>query len=127
LANARPSFVLIWSTWFQITIFDVRFAQDSVYERFCKFYQFVVFVVLAAVGASFEPANEEAKANYKIYQSLTVVLGITRFFLAIQYFIVACYVTPKYKNVLLPFVLTIVVFLVSGAALFGVRIYSVCG
>jgi hypothetical protein len=115
------SFVLLWSTWFQITIFDVRFAQDSVFERFCKIYQFLAFVLLAAVGASFDPAAVGAAKDYRIYQALTLMLGITRIVLAIQYTVVACFVVPKYRNVLLPFMLTIGVYLISGATFLGVR------
>jgi hypothetical protein len=105
-------------------IFDVRFAQDSVYERFCKLYQFMVFVVLAAVGANFNPANAEAGANYRIYKALTTILGITRIFLAMQYLVVAFYVVPKYRKVLLPFILIIGVFLVSGVILLAVSTIS---
>jgi len=52
-------FLIIWSTWFQITLHDVRFAQDSVYERTCKVIQFMVFVAFALVGANFSPPEEE--------------------------------------------------------------------
>jgi hypothetical protein len=48
-------FLIIWSTWFQITLHDVRFSQDSIYERICKVSQFVVFVAFALVGADFSP------------------------------------------------------------------------
>lgn len=114
--------MLLWSTWFQITIFDVRFAQDSVFERLCKIYQFMAFVILAAVGANFDPGDAEASKNYRIYQALTTMLGITRLFLAMQYTVVACYVVPRYRNVLIPFILTVGVFIISGGALLGVSL-----
>ncbi len=121
-SNDRTDFILLWSTWFQITIFDVRFAQDSVYERFCKLYQFMAFVVLAAVGATFDPAGKDADLHYRIYQALTIVLGITRLFLAMQYLVVACFVVPQYRKLLLPFILMIGIFIASGATLIAVRL-----
>lgn len=54
-------FLIIWSTWFQITLHDVRFAQDSVYERTCKVFQFMVFVAFALVGANFSPPKEDSE------------------------------------------------------------------
>jgi hypothetical protein len=44
-------FGILWETWFQITLHDVRFARDSLYERICKNIQLIVFVGVALVGA----------------------------------------------------------------------------
>lgn len=52
-------FAIIWFTWFQITLYDVRFSVDSVWERFCKLWQFVIFVGFALVGSSFNPGGKE--------------------------------------------------------------------
>lgn len=46
-------FAVLWSTWFQITLHDVRFARDSKYERLCKLGQMIVFVSFALVGSKF--------------------------------------------------------------------------
>lgn len=48
-------FGILWSCWFQVTLHDVRFARDSIYERVCKTIQFIVFVGLALVGSGFTP------------------------------------------------------------------------
>jgi hypothetical protein len=56
-------FLIIWSTWFQITLHDVRFAQDSIYERICKVCQFVVFVAFALIGADFSPEEGGEKED----------------------------------------------------------------
>lgn len=114
------SFLIMWSTWFQITIFDVRFAGNSVFERICKLYQFIAFVIFAAVGTTFNPGGEGSDKNYRIYQLMAVILGITRFVLAIQYSITAYYVVPLYKKLLLPFLLLIFTFVISGAGLLAV-------
>lgn len=57
-------FGILWATWFQITLHDVRFARDSLYERICKTVQFIAFVGLALVGSSFNPtANKDDGKN----------------------------------------------------------------
>jgi low temperature requirement protein LtrA len=64
-------FIIIWTTWFQITLHDVRFAQDSFYERVCKMIQFIVFAVFALVGAKFFPSGNFERANEVVcFQSL---------------------------------------------------------
>jgi low temperature requirement protein LtrA len=52
-------FGILWSSWFQITLHDVRFARDSLYERCCKTIQFIVFVGLALVGSAFNPTSKK--------------------------------------------------------------------
>lgn len=54
-------FGILWSSWFQITLHDVRFARDSLYERVCKTVQFISFVGLALVGTQFNPASHKAR------------------------------------------------------------------
>ncbi|CAG8977517.1 hypothetical protein HYALB_00008696 [Hymenoscyphus albidus] len=110
-------FVILWSTWFQITIFDVRFAADSLFERLCKLFQFIFFVLLAVVGFSFAPGSYESVKGYRVYKTLAIVMGISRFFLALQYAIVAVFVVRKHKNLLVPFVLIIATLVASGGAL----------
>ncbi|KAH6671945.1 bacterial low temperature requirement A protein-domain-containing protein [Halenospora varia] len=110
-------FLILWSTWFQITIFDVRFASDSVFERICKLFQFIAFAVFAAVGANFSPGTYSSAKYYKIYQTMAIILGATRLLLAFQYAIMATYVCSKYKKLVVPFTLIIVTFIISGGGL----------
>jgi hypothetical protein len=114
------SFVILWSTWFQITIFDVRFAGDSVFERICKFYQFTFFTMLAVVGFTFAPGGKDSVKAYRIYQTLAIVMGISRYFLAIQYAVVGAFVCRKYKKLIWPFLIIIMVLLGSGSSLLAV-------
>jgi low temperature requirement protein LtrA len=62
-------FAIIWSTWFQITLHDVRFARDSIYERSCKVVQFVVFVGFALVGSSFAPGGKKANNTVSLLKA----------------------------------------------------------
>jgi low temperature requirement protein LtrA len=68
-------FGILWATWFQITLHDVRFARDSLYERICKTIQFITFVGLALVGSSFNPTSEKGnnQASHSLSMSLTTL------------------------------------------------------
>jgi hypothetical protein len=56
-------FAIIWSTWFQITLHDVRFSRDSVYERICKVIQMITFVAFALIGSKFQPSSKKVNSN----------------------------------------------------------------
>ena len=68
-------FGILWSCWFQITLHDVRFARDSLYERTCKVIQFIVFVGLALVGSQFNPASHTGKGNNTVSRASEAVMG----------------------------------------------------
>lgn len=69
-------FGILWSSWFQVTLHDVRFARDSLYERLCKTIQFIVFVGLALVGSSFNPGKgpEEGKKASNVVSGVYIYL-----------------------------------------------------
>ncbi|KAL5453982.1 hypothetical protein PMIN06_005237, partial [Paraphaeosphaeria minitans] len=84
-------FGILWSSWLQVTLHDVRFARDSLYERVCKTIQFIVFVGLALVGSSFNPGKEPTgakKASNTNFRILCYTLVISRGLLAIQHVVV---------------------------------------
>jgi hypothetical protein len=66
-------FGILWSAWFQVTLHDVRFARDSIYERICKIVQFIVFVGLALVGSGFNPGAAEASNKVRMSRLTQVV------------------------------------------------------
>ncbi|TLD35716.1 Low temperature requirement A [Venturia nashicola] len=136
-------FLIIWSTWFQITLHDVRFAQDSVYERVCKILQFMVFVAFALVGSNFSPpegedahggpnseaggahkrsagsgAPKEARIQHLNFWLLSITLCFSRGLLAMQY-IVLYFSKTRPNRLRIPLLLNVVVFLVSGAIFIG--------
>jgi low temperature requirement protein LtrA len=59
-------FGILWSCWFQVTLHDVRFARDSIYERICKTVQFIVFIGLALVGSGFTPGSVKASNTVRL-------------------------------------------------------------
>ena len=74
---------MIWFTWLQVTLFDVRFARDSVFERVCKAAQLAVMVGFASAGTRF--TTRVQGDNVWAFQSLSLLLAGSRTLLAIQY------------------------------------------
>ena len=120
-------FAILWFTWFQITLHDVRFSIDSVYERVCKVIQFVIFVGFAFVGSEFNPGGKEHNntvchvltlleclrnsmlmaTRIKNFRVLCILLFMSRFLFAIQYGIALYFIKTKTKALTLPISLTI--------------------
>ncbi|KAL4802957.1 nineteen complex-related protein 2-domain-containing protein [Aspergillus unguis] len=74
---------VIWFTWLQLTMFDIRFARDSLFERICKAMQLGIMVGFASAGTriTMRVKNE----NVWAFQSLSLMLGGSRLLLSIQY------------------------------------------
>ncbi|KAF1852171.1 uncharacterized protein K460DRAFT_352001 [Cucurbitaria berberidis CBS 394.84] len=113
-------FGILWSTWFQITLHDVRFARDSLYERVCKTIQFIVFVGLALVGSQFNPSRKRGKGNNIIFRILCYTLTISRGLLAIQYLVVLFYTwRARYSKIYPPLLLMFAIYAVETAVFAG--------
>ncbi|MCJ1418351.1 hypothetical protein MMC32_004698 [Xylographa parallela] len=85
-------FFLLWGIWFQVAIFDVRFSNDSVFERLCKALQFGVMTGLAIVGPDFgtpiTPDGQGADVAVQALQSMALIFMAMRLILACQYLVV---------------------------------------
>lgn len=96
-------------TWYQVSLYDVRFATDSVFERIARALQFMVMVLLAIVGPRFDvgqrakPGSEEGP-SLGYYQALTLGLMISRLVLVLQY-LQAMWFTRHYKKTRVPMTL----------------------
>lgn len=108
-------FGVLWSTWFQITLHDVRFARDSLYERACKTVQFICFVGLALAGSQFNPASPKGdNINFRI---LCYTLVICRGLLALQYLVVLYFTwRARYAKLYLPIGLMFLVYAIAMGA-----------
>ena len=111
-------FTMIWFTWFQNTLFDVRFSNDSAFERVCKVLQFGVMTGLAMSGPGFvtvfEPDTDDAVLAVTAYRILAIILMASRLILALQY-LVALFFLRSYKRAIFPMVAHAVMLLISGA------------
>ena len=110
-------FTIIWFTWLQITIHDVRFAIDSFYERVCKFIQFLVFVGFALVGYNFEPSSTD---DISVYETMCFILFVSRALLMVQYGVVLVYVTKSSSALVKPMLLIVSTFVVTTVAFLAV-------
>jgi len=107
-------FGILWCSWFQITLHDVRFARDSLYERVCKTVQFITFVGLALVGTQFNPASHKARGLNTNFRILCFVLVMSRGLLAIQYVVVLFFTyQARYSKLYLPLGLMIAIYAVA--------------
>ena len=50
-------FSLLWLTWYQVSLYDVRFSADSVFERSAKAFHFGVMVGFAVIGPQWKPGQ----------------------------------------------------------------------
>ncbi|KAF2131089.1 hypothetical protein P153DRAFT_365692 [Dothidotthia symphoricarpi CBS 119687] len=118
-------FGILWSTWFQITLHDVRFARDSLYERVCKTIQFISFVGLALVGSKFNPGS--AKGDNTNFQILCFVLVLTRALLAVQYAVVLFYTTKaRYTKLIIPLGIMVGIYTICACS-FGAMTFAFTG
>lgn len=89
-------FCLLWFTWYQVSLYDVRLAMDSAFERVCKAVQLLVLIVFAVCGPKFNPGEESnddtpETPNLNYFQGLTIALMISRLVLVLQYLQALCF------------------------------------
>lgn len=74
---------IIWFTWLQVTLFDIRFSRDSIFERICKVVQLSAMVGFASAGSRFSTHIQDE--NVWAFKSLSILLAGSRVLLALQY------------------------------------------
>ncbi|KAF1961254.1 hypothetical protein CC80DRAFT_488575 [Byssothecium circinans] len=97
-------FSLLWLTWYQVSLYDVRFSADSVFERIAKTIHFGVMVGFAVIGPQWHPGQQTD--DFKIYRAFGLTLMVSRITLAMQYTVTLCY-TRKYSRTVLPLAMVI--------------------
>jgi low temperature requirement protein LtrA len=108
-------FAIIWSSWYLFSLHDIRFAHDSIYERFCKTVQMISFVGFSLVGSAFAPGTK--KGDNTSFRILCYTLLLSRILLVIQYFVVGVFVGLKRRtDLFLPLFLNILTYVLSAGA-----------
>ncbi|OJJ98199.1 hypothetical protein ASPACDRAFT_53191 [Aspergillus aculeatus ATCC 16872] len=87
---------VVWFTWLQVTLFDIRFARDSIFERICKAIQMAVMVEFASAGTRFTTQVQDD--NIWAFQSLSLILGVSRLLLSIQYTVDAIFLSKRMRS-----------------------------
>ncbi|KAF2491319.1 hypothetical protein BU16DRAFT_425787, partial [Lophium mytilinum] len=108
-------FCLLWFTWYQTSLYDVRFAADSVFERCCKALHFGVMVGFAVIGPDWKPG--QAVYSYQKFKAFSYILMVSRFVLIGQYG-VTLFFTWRYRRTRLPLLMVMTSYLVA-AILYG--------
>ena len=124
-------FSILWFTWLQVALFDVRFSNDSAFERLCKAIQFGIMVGFAVVGPAYSTEREsnsdgtlstsEIEANslhLTTFGTLSLILMVSRIVLALQY-CVALLWTHKYKKAIVPLCIHVATLWISAMAFLG--------
>ncbi|KAK7707533.1 hypothetical protein SLS64_007052 [Diaporthe eres] len=84
LASFLQYIFLLWTTWFLVVAYDVRFLEDSVVERLTRAIQLGVLLVFVQAAPFFDPSEQ----TRGVFASLSLVLAFSRLVLAGQYGIV---------------------------------------
>lgn len=109
-------FAILWFTWLQVVLYDVRFGVDSVFERICKLIHFGVMVSYAVVGTKFDPSD--IANNYITFRQLSLILVISRIVLIIQYGSVLFWI-KGHKNAINPILIRMSTFAVGAIISLG--------
>ena len=96
----------MWFTWLSITVFDVRFSIDCVWNRLHKAIQFGVFTGFVFAGPLFDRYDYSSDAQF--YRHFAIVLVVSRAALAVQYAVVM-WQGRIFRQTLLPMGLNILV------------------
>ena len=108
-------FSLLWLTWYQVSLYDVRFSSDSLFERVAKALHFGTMVGFAVIGVSWKPGQKVA--DFSTYKAFGLILLVSRFTLFCQYGVTLLY-AKKYKKTVIPLALIMASTLIA-AILYG--------
>jgi hypothetical protein len=111
---------VLWFTWLQVALFDIRFARDSIFERVCKALQLAAMVGFASAGSRF--ATRISDENIWVFQALSALLAGSRLMLAIQYIINTGFMYRTLRSAVKGMVIIVGVLLASGFTYMGVSI-----
>ncbi|KAF2215102.1 hypothetical protein CERZMDRAFT_105030 [Cercospora zeae-maydis SCOH1-5] len=116
-------FCLLWFTWYQVSLYDVRFAMDSAFERVCKAVQLLVMIVFAVCGPKFNPGEESNddtpdKPNLDYFQGMTIALMISRLVLVVQHLQALCF-AREYKKSKLPIIFVALTYFLAAMVYLG--------
>jgi hypothetical protein len=110
LKNYIGFFTILWFTWLETSLFDVRFATDSVFNRIAKAVSFGVMTGFAVTGAIYD--TTAVSENVKAFRALSLILMVSRLALVVQYAVVLWY-TRQFKGTFLPLILTMTTYFIS--------------
>ena len=108
-------FALLWLTWYQVSLYDIRFSTDSVFERIAKAIHFGVMFGFAVIGPQWKPG--QGIEDYKIYKAFGIILMVSRITLFAQYGVTLFY-SKKFTKTIVP------LFMIMGSTLLAAVLYG---
>lgn len=111
-------FGLLWFTWLQVALFDIRFGHDSAFERICKAAQFGVMVGLAVEGTSYD--LEEFKPT--AFRNISLILVASRLVLMVQYTVALLWL-KDFKKARMPLIFHIGTMFVAAMVFLGLSFF----
>jgi low temperature requirement protein LtrA len=121
LSSYAVYFGVIWASWLQVCLYDVRFGFDSVFERATKAIQMCAFIGFASTTASLEmgPTPEVGKeAALSGFQSLNFLMIVSRALFAVQYAVAYVLVGRKHPPAKTPLLVTVIMY-ASASIIYG--------
>ncbi|CAI7615088.1 unnamed protein product [Penicillium pancosmium] len=115
LASYVGFFCILWFTWAQVTLYDVRFATDSVLERVAHACHFGVMVGLAIIGPEFLTEPD----GWGPLQQLSLILMGNRVVLFCQYGS-TLFFTWRYRATRVPLIAVMVSLFIAAIVYLGV-------
>lgn len=110
-------FIILWFTWLHVTLLDVRFSVDSVYERVCKAMHFAVMAAFSSVSTDWDPFSPDDVDSVRSLKTMTLTLMFSRIVLGIQYIVIMVYGRSRRKAVVPTGIHAIVMFISAGVYL----------
>ncbi|KAF7195204.1 hypothetical protein HII31_03410 [Pseudocercospora fuligena] len=104
LAQYVGFFCLLW----EVSLYDIRFSMDSVFERIAKTCHFGTMLGFAIVGVNFNVGEKPGKTidgdlHYTSFRALTLVMMADRLILVAQY-IQTIWFSRKYRRAAIPLI-----------------------
>lgn len=115
LASYIGFFCILWFTWAQVTLYDVRFATDSFFERIAHACHFGAMVGFAIIGPQFLLEHD----GWGPLQQLSIMLAVDRVVLACQYTSTLVFVW-RHRTMRTPMIIVIASLVVAAAIYLGV-------
>ena len=121
-------FIILWFTWLQTTFYDIRFTNDSLYERVIRAIHFAVMVGFASVSTNWNPLDPSLPKASDNVMSMSLTLMGSRLALGIQYGVASIYAFKLLKKGIVPLLIhTVVMFGAAGAYLAVSEDSTSCG
>ena len=108
-------FAVLWITWYCVTLYDLRFSTDSIFERVAKALHIGVMVGYAVVGPTWHSSTDYSMKSYRV---MSLILMASRLVLASQYAVTLYFTRKRHRKTTLPLSLVITSYILS-AIMYG--------